>query len=377
MEEDSFNSAFDLGFLSPEEANEILGSNEPIDDNPKDTNPEDDEQDENITDEVKNESQESVGNDENKDNKKNTVPKSKGSPNNISSIARAFRDYGVLPSLTDEDVDSATDAESFAELMEKELNSRLDEETKFYKEAYNAGIAPNVVENYQKTMDILNNITDEAIADEVNGEELRKNLIVQNYINTGMTQEKALRWAEKSIANGDDIDDAKDALQSIKDYYTDLYNEELTKGRNAVKVAKEEQKKQADALKKSILEDEKVFGELDIDKKTRQKIYNSISVAKHKDGNMYYSDIQQYQKENPTDFLKYVGLFYTLTDGFTNLQPLIKGPVKRAAKKNTEELQRVLDNTSRSLGGNLSLATGINEDSDVFKLDNWTLDTES
>ena len=370
--------AFDLGFLSPEEANEILGSGEPVNDNPEDTPPEDDEQEEtDITDEVKKESQESVGNDENKDSKKNTVPKSKGSPNNISSIARAFRDYGVLPSLTDEDVNSATDAETFAELMEKELNSRLDEETKFYKEAYNAGISPNTLENYQKTMDILNNITEDSITDEVNGEELRKNLIVQNYVNTGMTQEKALKWAEKSIANGDDIEDAKDALQSIKDYYTDLYNEELTKGRNAAKAAKEEQKKQADALKKSILEDEKVFGELDIDKKTRQKIYNSISVAKHKDGNMYYSDIQQYQKENPTDFLKYVGLFYTLTDGFTNLQPLIKGPVKKAAKKNTEELQRVLDNTARNLGGNLSLATGINEDSDVFKLDNWTLDTES
>lgn len=367
--EDLTEQGFDLGFLPPEEAAEILGAGTPTEE------PQENEEPNNITEEDP--PSEKVGNKE--EPLKNTEPKGKGSPNNISSIARAFRDYGVLQGVSDEDINGTVDAETFAELLEKEITSRLDERNKFLNEAYEAGIPRNTVDSYRNTMNTLNNITDDSIEDEENGEQLRRNIIMQNYLNKGMSEDKANKWTEKSFANGDDIEDAKDALQEIKEYYTELYNAEVSKGRKAAQEAQENQKKQAEQLKKSILEDKNVFGNLEIDVKTRKKIYESISTARHKVGNSYLSDVQKYQQDNPTEFLKYVGLFYTMTDGFKNIDTLISKPVKKANQKNVEALTRVLNNTSMTnRGGSMTFATGISGESDPFNLgDNWEIDNSN
>ena len=39
--------------------------------------------------------------------------------------------------------------------------------------------------------------------------------------------------------------------------------------------------------------------------------------------------IQKYERENSTDFLKYVGFLFTMTDGFKNLDGLVKSKVRK------------------------------------------------
>ena len=176
-----------------------------------------------------------------------------------------------------------------------------------------------------------------------------------DYKNRGFSEEKAMRWINQSFEAGTEIEDAKDALASSKKFYQEKYDEVIAEGKEIQRKQKEEIKKQSEALKKSILEDNKIFGEIDVDSKTRQKVYDVISKPKYKDedGN-FLTELQKYQKENSTEFLKYFGLFYTMTDGFKDLGKLVKGKVTREVNKSLKSLESKINSTSRNSSGQLN-----------------------
>jgi hypothetical protein len=198
-------------------------------------------------------------------------------------------------------------------------------------------------------------------------------LIYQDFINRGYSKERVTREVTKSFNAGSDIDDAKEALQSNKDFFKDSYESLIKEAKDAETKRIKEQKKEAETLKKSILEDDKVFGELVVDNTTRKKIYENISKPVYKDpetGN-YYTAIQKYEKENKADFLKYVSLFYTLTNGFTDINPLIRGKVNKEVKKGVKNLEQTLNTTVRTSDGNLKFVGYTDPDSSARS---WSID---
>ena len=74
-----------------------------------------------------------------------------------------------------------------------------------------------------------------------------------------------------------------------------------------------------------MLNEEKVFGDISIDKATRQKAYDNIAKPIYKDPETgeYLTAVQKYRSEHENDFIKNVGILFTLTDGFTNLDKLV------------------------------------------------------
>lgn len=115
-------------------------------------------------------------------------------------------------------------------------------------------------------------IKEEYITDETEkGERLRKNLIYQDFRNRGYSEARAKREVEKSFNAGTDIEDAKEALESNREYFSNQYQDLI---KEAQEEAKEEQRKikeEAAQLKKSMLEDKEVFTGITLDKTTRQK----------------------------------------------------------------------------------------------------------
>jgi hypothetical protein len=77
--------------------------------------------------------------------------------------------------------------------------------------------------------------------------------------------------------------------------------------------------------------------------------------------------------EHRADFLKYAGLFFTLTDGFKDFKSFIKGEVKKEKKKGLRELEQTLSNTRRDANGNLKLVTTQKDDPESF-LEGFKLD---
>lgn len=323
---------------------------------------------------------ESVGSGkENTEEKEDTTPKGDGtSPKNFySSIAKALKEEGIFPDLDDEGLSKVKDPEDFRDLIDQQVKAGLDERQKRIDEALNAGVEPTEIRKYENTINFLDSIKEENISDEGDkGEKLRKDLIYQDFINRGYSKERAAREVQKSFNAGTDIDDAKEALKSNIDFFKDKYDELVNEAKSEAEQEEKERKEQAEKLKSSILNDKDVFGDLSIDKSTRQKIYDNIAKPVYKDPETgeYFTAIQKYEMENRTDFLKNIGLLFTLTDGFKNLDGLVKGKVKKEVKKGLRELEHTLNNTARTSDGNLKFVSGVDEDPESFIGKGWNLD---
>lgn len=323
---------------------------------------------------------ESVGSGkENTEEKEDTTPKGDGtSPKNFySSIAKALKEEGIFPDLDDDGLSKVKDPEDFRDLIDQQIKAGLDERQKRIDEALNAGVEPTEIRKYENTINFLDSIKEENISDEGDkGEKLRKDLIYQDFINRGYSKERATREVQKSFNAGTDIDDAKEALKSNIDFFRDKYDELVNDAKSEAEQEERERKEQAEKLKSSILNDKDVFGDLSVDKSTRQKIYDNITKPVYKDPETgeYFTAIQKYEMENRTDFLKNIGLLFTLTDGFKNLDGLVKGKVKKEVKKGLRELEHTLNNTARTSDGNLKFVSGVDEDPESFIGKGWNLD---
>lgn len=331
-------------------------------------------------DELFEEEPESVGSEENtSEEREEPSNKSKGtSPNNFySSIASALRDEGIFPDLDDDELSKVEKPEDFRDLIDQQIRAGLDERQKRIDEALSVGMEPSEIKRYESTINYLNSISDEALSEEGdNGENLRKNLIYQDFINRGYSKERAMREVKKSLDSGSDIEDAKEALAGNIEYYQGQYKDLIEEAKEEAAEVTKERKKQFESLKNSILEDKKSFGELEVDKATRKRILDNIAKPVYRDpdtGN-YYTAIQKYEMENKTDFIKNIGLLYTLTDGFKNLDALVKNKVKKEVKKGLRNLEATLNNTSRASDGNLKYISSVNDDPESFIGKGWKLD---
>lgn len=318
---------------------------------------------------------ESVGSG-NTEEKEDTEPdKGSTSPKFYSSIAKAFAEEGIFPDLDEDAISKVETPEDLRDLVEQQIKASLDERQKRIDEALGVGVEPDTIRQYEGALNYLDSIKDDAITSETDdGEKLRKQLIYQDFINRGYSKDRASREVQKSFNGGTDIDDAKEALKGNKEYFKSKYDEIIENARKEEEAEVAKRKEQAEKLKTSILTDKKVFGEIEVDKATRQRVYDNIAKPVYKDpetGEMLTA-IQKYEMENRTDFLKNLGLLFTLTDGFKNLDGLVKGKVRKEVNKGFRELENTLNNTARTSDGNLSYASGVDPESFISK--GWTID---
>lgn len=327
---------------------------------------------------------ESVGNEEEKHNQEdgeNSTLQSSTSPqknNFFSSIADALVNEGVFSSLEDVDINNIKDASDFSQFVNKQLESKLDEKQKRIDEALNNNVPVSDIQAYETTIKNLSNITEEQLSDESEqGELIRKNLIYQDYINRGFSSERAIKEVQKALDNGTDVDDAKESLQGCLDFYNNSYKELVTKAKEEQTKILNKQKEATEKLKKVILEDKTLFGGLEIDDKTRQKAFNSVAVASYKDNTSGFkiTELQKYQQEHPEEFAQNVGLLYALTNGFKDFNTFIAGKVKKEKKKGLQDLENVINSTSRGGDGLLKFAGNYaKEDPESFIGKGWKID---
>ena len=285
--------------------------------------------------------------------------------NFYSSIASALKEEGILSALDEDTLSKIKTPEDFAEAMESELKAKLDERQKRIDEALQVGVEPDEIRKYEGTINYLNTITEDAIIDEsTDGEKLRKQLIFQDFLNRGFSKERAQRETQKSINSGSDVEDAKEALASNKDYFRKEYESLIAEAKAEEEADKARIKKEAEELRKSILEEKEIFKGLELDKTTKERVYNSISkpVYKDPDTGEYLTAIQKYEKDNRQDFLKKLGLLFTMTDGFTNLDKLVKTNVTKQVKKSLRELEHTINTTRRNADGSLNFISGVSDD---------------
>lgn len=315
----------------------------------------------------------SVGSGKDNEGKEDTAPDNDAdgtSPNNFySSIANACAVDGIFPNLDDETIKKAVDAESFSNLIEAEINARFDEKQKRISQALENGVEPTDIKKYESTLNYINTITDAAIAEESEkGEQLRYNLIYQDFINKGMTSDKAKKFADRTVDAGTDVEDAKEALLSNKEFFSNAYNKMLQDAQQKADEEKAEREKNAKELEKSLMKDKQLFGDMEISNDIRKKAFDSVSKPVYKDPETgdYMTAIQKYESEHRAEFLKYTGLIFAMTNGFKDFDSFAKGKVKKEVKKGLRELEQTLNNTRRNNDGSLRMVTNQKDDPNSF-----------
>jgi len=309
---------------------------------------------------------ESVGSEEDNEEKEDTNHAGQGtSPGFYSSIAEAFATDGIFPDLDEETIKGIKTPEDFRKVVDDYLNNSLEDWQQRIKQAIELDADTATIRQFEGSINFLNNITDDAIrAENEQGESLRKNLIYQDYINRGFSQARAQKEVNRTIESGNDIDDAIDALESLKNFYANSYKSYMQELQNRDAEEKENLKKREKKIKDAIFDTKtKVFGDIELDKSTRQKMYESVTkpIYRDKETGETYTEVQKYAQDNPEDFWVKMSFFYTMTDGFKSLDKLIGNKVKKGIKKGLRDLEGKINSTSRTSAGDISFISGVTD----------------
>lgn len=368
----------DLGGILTEEEAKAMFDGSVLQDEPSADNGQEIDNDDNPAEE-RDESQasERVGEDEGTSSEDAAETNDGGSSQNLySSIASALRNDGIFPDLTDDDIANVTTPDAFAELFEKTVDARLDERQKRMYAALNDGVDPGSVRAYEETLQYLGSITPDAVKEEgERGENLRRQLIFNDLVSRGYSNEKANREVEKSFRSGSDVDDAQDALEALRTHYSNQYDQVRQQAAQKAEAVKQQQKRQAADFKKMLLDDEVKFGDTVLDKRTCQKVFDAVSKPVYKDANTgaLLTEVQKFQADHPLEFLKQVGMWFVLTDGGKNASGIVKKQAQVEKNKNIRELERKINSSSLDRDGSLKYVSngGSDEMSSLLLSDDW------
>ena len=133
---------------------------------------------------------ESVGSVDNKDGQEDTYSaEDSASPNFFSSIANAFAEEGIFPDLDDQVIKSIKTAKDLRSAIDEQIKAGLDEQQKRVADALNNNVELDKIRQYESLISYLDNIKEEDLNSEgEQGEELRKRLLYQDYVNRGFSK---------------------------------------------------------------------------------------------------------------------------------------------------------------------------------------------
>ena len=305
---------------------------------------------------------ESVGEDDNKEGKEAKPDGDGSSPKGeslYSSFAQALKGDGLFQFLDDETVGNINDADSFSQAMEDEINARLDDATRKVKEALESGVQPSVIAQYERTIQNLEAITPEQLnAETEEGANLRRTIIRQDLLSRGYRQDKVEKQVERIMSSGTDIEEAADSLEAVKEYFKQRYENTVSEAKKEAEAEKAKTRKEVEEFRKAMLEKDKLFEDIPVDKATRRKAYEAMTkvVSTSEDGEQLTA-VQQYADEHPVEFRTMLGVVYALTDGFTKMGKLLTKSVDKKVNKNLREIERRVMGTTRQ-GGSFNFIEG-------------------
>jgi hypothetical protein len=267
---------------------------------------------------------------------------SDASPNLYSSFATLLHEEGVLSSLdSDIKIENAADVNALiASEIEKRVSSQYSEADLEDLRALRSGVSKEELINYRSDQYKLDAITPEML--EVQPE-LRKQIIYQDYINQGLSESKALKLLNRSVEVEQDLEDAIEALPSIKEFKTRQLEKQQEQYRIEEAQREEQYKTQQKKLKDSIYNTDEIIKGHKITKTLQDRVYKSMTniVGKSPEG-LPENQLMRVRREDPIAFDSKLYYLYEITKGFTDFNVL----TKQATSKATKNLESALRNNT-------------------------------
>ena len=268
---------------------------------------------------------------------------------NSSSLLQTFvdtlKDDGVI------DIEEGSTIESTKDLIDivrdtiskKELED-LNEDQALYVKSLRNGIPEEEIKTNFNNTKALSNISEEAITKD---ESLRKILITQDYIAKGLSEAKAAKLAERSVEVGEDLEDSKEALASLKVIESNRLVDANKKIESDKKAADKTNEERLSTLKDNILKKDDWVKGIKVNSTTKQKIFDNMTkvVDYTKDGKGINA-INKARLADPDQFEQMESFIYTITNGFTDFSKFTKSATTSALNK----LDKALESTNTGGG---------------------------
>lgn len=263
------------------------------------------------------------------------------SQNVYSFLTSALIEEGVLPSLGDKKIENSEDLiEAFRNEIKNNEYSDLNENQKKYLEGLRNNIPePEIKENI-KLENQLNSITPEMLKE---NEELRRQIILQDFINKGYSEEKAQKLLKRSVDIEEDYEDSLDSLKNVKELHNQEYQKRITIEKEKEKQQQIEQQKQIELFKKSIMETKEIIPGIKVTPSMAEKVYRQAKTpVETLENGQQLNAIMKSRMDDPINFETKLNYLFYLTKGFTDFGKIIKSQKTKAVK----ELDKIIQGST-------------------------------
>lgn len=267
------------------------------------------------------------------------------SPNLFSSFASELHSKGVLPTL-DLDKTKIEDTDGLATVIKGEIDTQVKSYliSKIGEDGYDAlekGVTLSQYQQHVDTVETLDNITEDTLSDDL---DLAKRVILQDYINQGLSETRAKRILQKTIDLGEDsvIEDAKESITSLKAFEANRIESEKVAATERMKAEAANQEKIDNDLKSAIYTKKAFIEGINVNKTIQDKVYKSITevVGESPEGVME-NKLMRDRRENPIEFDSKLYYLYEITEGFKDFSKI----TTKAATKAATDFEKALRQT--------------------------------
>lgn len=282
---------------------------------------------------VEGEDSEDVDRDED-DNSEGDDSDDDSSPNLYSSISDVLIEQGLLPSL--ESSENIKDVNSFTEALKIEI----DNQTKLKVDEYLNSLDLEKIATSKKSLIELDSIDEDYLKNNI---ETAKDLILKDYINQGLSEDRARKMLRKTIDLGEDviIEEALESKESLKTFESKQAALELQRVEQEKINQIKEQEKIDTAIKQFIFDSKEVIKGIPNTKAISDKVFKTMTevVAKNPQTGELENKFMNDRSKNPIEFDTKMYYLYELTNGFNDLNK-IKTVATSNATKNLEKAIR-------------------------------------
>lgn len=260
--------------------------------------------------------------------------KSSTQPNAYSSFAKYLAEEGVLASLDLEKdkIESADDLKRIiAEQIKQSEFSDLTPEQKQYLEAIRTGLPAEQVAQQQSVLQQLKSVTPELLEE---NQELRKQLISADFQSKGMTLEKAEKLAQRSIDIGEDLEDAKEALQSLTTAEESKLQAEIEQKKIQQAEAIKKQEADLNKFKQLLYDTKEIIPGVQINTKVADAVIKQAlePIAKTQDG-IPVNAVYKAKMDDPIGFEAKLNYLFFITKGFSDFSKIATSQKSKASRE--------------------------------------------
>lgn len=264
------------------------------------------------------------------------------SPNLYSSFASELHKQGVLPTL-DLDNTKIDNTTALGDVIQSEINRQTKDYiiNKVGEEGYKAleeGVTLASFQEHQNAVLSLDKITEDSLTEDL---DLAKQVILQDYMNQGLSEKRATKILNKTIDLGEDaiVEDALESISSLKVFEEKRIEQQKVDYANQQKENKAHQEKIDNDLKHAIYGKSEFIKGVELTKGVQDKVYKAITnIVGESPNGVMENQLMRDRREAPIEFDAKLYYLYELTDGFSDFSKL----KAKATSKAVSDFDRVL-----------------------------------